>query len=52
MFVALIATTDETNKQAIYMTTAVVVLHQWLMLGLIIAYVQAKQQQRERDDDV
>lgn len=52
MFVALIATTDETNKQAIYMTTAVVVLHQWLMLALMITYVQTKAQQREGDDDV
>lgn len=41
-FVALISQTDDIHTRGMYLVGVVVVLHQWLMLGMWIIYIRSR----------
>ena len=41
-FVALVSQTDDIHTRGMYLGAAVVVLHQWLMLGMFIVWSKTK----------
>lgn len=41
-FVALVSQTDDIHTRGMYLAAAIVVLHQWLMLGMFIVWSKTK----------